>query len=61
MTWTIEQIERTFLTYMERHGHTIIEGHSVRSPTDDVLFTTAGMHPLCRTSRATWSIRRGGG
>ena len=46
MTWTIERIERTFLSYMERHGHTIIEGHSVRSPTDDVLFTTAGMHPL---------------
>src|SRR5690349_14940398 len=46
MAWTIEQIERTFLGYMERHGHTIIEGHSVRSPTDDVLFTTAGMHPL---------------
>jgi alanyl-tRNA synthetase len=46
MAWTIEQIERTFLGYMERHGHVVIEGHSVRSPTDDVLFTTAGMHPL---------------
>ena len=46
MAWTIEQIERTFLGYMERNGHVVIEGHSVRSPTDDVLFTTAGMHPL---------------
>ena len=46
MAWTIQRIERTFLEYMERHGHVVIEGHSVRSPTDDVLFTTAGMHPL---------------
>jgi alanyl-tRNA synthetase len=46
MAWTVEQIERTFLGYMARHGHVVIEGHSVRSPTDDVLFTTAGMHPL---------------
>ena len=46
MPWTIQQIERTFLSYMERHGHAVIPGHSVRSPTDDVLFTTAGMHPL---------------
>ena len=46
MAWTVEQIERTFLDYMVRHGHVVIEGHSVRSPTDDVLFTTAGMHPL---------------
>jgi len=46
MAWTIEHIERTFLDYMQRHGHVVIEGHSVRSPTDDVLFTTAGMHPL---------------
>jgi alanyl-tRNA synthetase len=46
MTWTIEQIERTFLSAMQAHGHVVIEGHSVRSPTDDVLFTTAGMHPL---------------
>ncbi|MET0145791.1 MAG: alanine--tRNA ligase-related protein [Ilumatobacteraceae bacterium] len=46
MAWTIQQIERTFIDYMVRHGHVEIEGHSVRSPTDDVLFTTAGMHPL---------------
>jgi alanyl-tRNA synthetase len=46
MAWTIQRIERTFLEYMERRGHVVIEGHSVRSPTDDVLFTTAGMHPL---------------
>lgn len=46
MAWTIEQIERTFLGHMQEHGHVVIEGHSVRSPTDDVLFTTAGMHPL---------------
>jgi alanyl-tRNA synthetase len=46
MNWTIERIEQVFLDYMERHGHAVIEGHSVRSPTDDVLFTTAGMHPL---------------
>ncbi len=44
--WTIERIEQTFLGYMAEHGHAIIAGHSVRSPTDDVLFTTAGMHPL---------------
>lgn len=46
MAWTVQQIERTFLGYMEAHGHVVIDGHSVRSPTDDVLFTTAGMHPL---------------
>lgn len=46
MPWTIEQIERRFLGFMEANGHVVIEGHSVRSPTDDVLFTTAGMHPL---------------
>lgn len=46
MPWTIEQIERRFLDFMEANGHVVIEGHSVRSPTDDVLFTTAGMHPL---------------
>lgn len=46
MTWTMERIERVFLEYMEEHGHAVIEGHSVRSPTEDVLFTTAGMHPL---------------
>jgi alanyl-tRNA synthetase len=46
MTWTIQQIERTFLDAMQAVGHVVIEGHSVCSPTDDVLFTTAGMHPL---------------
>ncbi|MEO1055935.1 MAG: alanine--tRNA ligase-related protein [Actinomycetota bacterium] len=44
--WTIEQIQSTFLNFMADRGHAVIEGHSVRSPTDDVLFTTAGMHPL---------------
>ena len=46
MSWTIEEIADRFLGFMEAHGHTVVEGHSVRSPTDDVLFTTAGMHPL---------------
>lgn len=46
MTWTIEDIAGRFLGFMEANGHVVIEGHSVRSPTDDVLFTTAGMHPL---------------
>ena len=46
MAWTVEQIERTFIGYMVEHGHVEVEGHSLRSPTDDVLFTTAGMHPL---------------
>ena len=46
MAWTVEQIERTFIDSMVEHGHVEIEGHSLRSPTDDVLFTTAGMHPL---------------
>ena len=46
MHWTIEHIERVGLGSMEANGHAVIEGHSVRSPTDDVLFTTAGMHPL---------------
>jgi alanyl-tRNA synthetase len=49
MAWTIQQIERTFLGYMEAHGHAVIEGHSVRSPTDDVLFTTAACTPSSRT------------
>ncbi|HEY3144299.1 MAG TPA: alanine--tRNA ligase-related protein [Acidimicrobiales bacterium] len=46
MPWTIDAIQRRFLDYMQANGHVVIEGHSVRSPTDDVLFTTAGMHPL---------------
>jgi len=45
-TWTLDEVEKQFLAYMEQRGHTLIEGHSVMSPTDDVLFTTAGMHPL---------------
>lgn len=46
MTWTLDEVENRFLQYMEDNGHELIEGHSVMSPTDDVLFTTAGMHPL---------------
>jgi alanyl-tRNA synthetase len=46
MAWTVEQVERTFLDDMVARGHVVILGHSVLSPTDDVLFTTAGMHPL---------------
>jgi len=46
MNWTIEEIQQRFLGFMESNGHAVIDGHSVRSPTDDVLFTTAGMHPL---------------
>ena len=46
MAWTVEQIAQRFLDFMVERGHVVIEGHSVRSPTDDVLFTTAGMHPL---------------
>ena len=46
MAWTVEEIQRRFLDYMQANGHVVIEGHSVLSPTDDVLFTTAGMHPL---------------
>lgn len=46
MTWTLDEVENRFLQYMEDNGHQLIEGHSVMSPTDDVLFTTAGMHPL---------------
>jgi alanyl-tRNA synthetase len=46
MAWSIEEIRTRFLDYMVAHGHVVIEGHSVLSPTDDVLFTTAGMHPL---------------
>lgn len=46
MTWTNEDIQQRFLGYMAANGHAVIDGHSVRSPTDDVLFTTAGVHPL---------------
>lgn len=46
MTWSLDDVENQFLSYMEANGHQQIEGHSVMSPTDDVLFTTAGMHPL---------------
>ena len=46
MTWSLDDVETRFLEYMEANGHQLIEGHSVMSPTDDVLFTTAGMHPL---------------
>jgi alanyl-tRNA synthetase len=46
MAWTLDEVEERFLSYMQERGHVLIEGHSVMSPTDDVLFTTAGMHPL---------------
>ncbi len=46
MAWTLNDVEEKFLGYMQDNGHVLIEGHSVLSPTDDVLFTTAGMHPL---------------
>ena len=46
MTWTLDEVENRFLQYMEDNDHQLIAGHSVMSPTDDVLFTTAGMHPL---------------
>ena len=46
MAWTLDDIENAFLGYMQERGHVLIEGHSVLSPTPDVLFTTAGMHPL---------------
>ena len=44
--WTIEQITEAFLGAMVARGHAVVEGHSILSPTPDVLFTTAGMHPL---------------
>jgi alanyl-tRNA synthetase len=46
MAWTLNDVEDKFLRYMQDNGHVLIEGHSVLSPTEDVLFTTAGMHPL---------------
>jgi alanyl-tRNA synthetase len=46
MAWTLDEVENRFLERMRATGHVEIEGHSVLSPTDDVLFTTAGMHPL---------------
>lgn len=46
MDWTLNDVEDRFLRHMEADGHVLIEGHSVLSPTPDVLFTTAGMHPL---------------
>lgn len=46
MAWTLDAVEGAFLDYMQDNGHVRIDGHSVMSPTDDVLFTTAGMHPL---------------
>jgi alanyl-tRNA synthetase len=44
--WTLDDVENAFLGFMQDNGHVLVEGHSVLSPTDDVLFTTAGMHPL---------------
>ena len=46
MTWTIEEIQQRFLGFMEAQGHTVIDAHSVRAPTEDALFTTTGMLPL---------------
>jgi len=46
MAWSLNDVEEKFLQYMQDNGHVVIEGHSVMSPTEDVLFTTAGMHPL---------------
>jgi len=46
MAWTLDEVEERFLQRMRANGHVQIEGHSVLSPTPDVLFTTAGMHPL---------------
>jgi alanyl-tRNA synthetase len=46
MSWTLDEVERRFLQRMQDNGHVLIDGHSLLSPTPDVLFTTAGMHPL---------------
>ena len=46
MTWTIEQIERTFLATWRLTGTCHRGPLACARPTDDVLFTTAGMHPL---------------
>ncbi len=46
MAWTMDSVEKSFLDYMVANGHAVIEGHSVLSPTPDLLFTIAGMHPL---------------
>ena len=39
MAWTLNDVEDKFLRYMQDNGHVLIEGHSVLSPTEDVLFT----------------------
>lgn len=42
-----EQILRTFTDYFRERGHRLITGHTlVPPPSDPVLFTTSGMHPL---------------
>jgi alanyl-tRNA synthetase len=48
---------RTFLEFFGERGHQVVPGSSLVPPDgDQVLFTTAGMHPLTRTpTGAGWS------
>lgn len=42
-----DQIVRTFTDYFREHGHRLVtEGTLLPPPSDPVLFTTSGMHPL---------------
>lgn len=42
-----EQILRTFTDYFRERGHELVTGGTLLpSPSDPVLFTTSGMHPL---------------
>ncbi len=45
----VTETTRTFLEFFGERGHQVIPGSSLVSPDgDQVLFTTAGMHPLTR-------------
>ncbi|MFB6181628.1 MAG: alanine--tRNA ligase [Candidatus Magasanikbacteria bacterium] len=43
---TTKQLTKKYLKFFKEHDHAIIDSHSIVSPDDSALFTTAGMQPL---------------
>ena len=49
-TYHSADLRAMFLKFFQDHGHAVISSASVIPKNDPtVLFTTAGMHPLCHT------------
>ena len=55
---TADELREMYLSFFESKGHVRISGASVIPENDPtVLFTTAGMHPSCRTFSAKNTLR----